>query len=133
MRQAMAMLHPITWEEPFGLTVIESMACGCPVIAMERGSMPELIVDGETGFLTKNVEEMIEAVKKIDQIDRSLCRRHALKNFSAKLMAQRYLEIYRDLAEKFARRAALLKYPTDASAAKVPIFMEKLNPKRRLG
>lgn len=130
MCRATAMLHPITWEEPFGLTIIESMACGCPVIAMNRGSMPELIVDGETGYLPHNIDEMVEAVKKVDQIDRWLCRRHALKNFSASLMAKRYLEIYYDSIERRARRAALLRpHPT---TAEIPVFMEKLNKKRKL-
>jgi glycosyltransferase involved in cell wall biosynthesis len=100
MSKALCFLHPITWPEPFGLTLIESMACGCPVIAVGLGSIPEIILDGKTGFIVNNVDEMTEAVKKVSIIDRKECRRHALKNFSAKKMAEGYEQIYRQIIAK---------------------------------
>ena len=94
---AKAFLFPLRWEEPFGLTVIESMASGTPVVAYANGSMPELIQHGKTGFLVKN-EEGIEGLKKaignIDQIDRKDCRKHVEENFSKEKMTDRYIEAY---------------------------------------
>src|SRR5581483_11309415 len=71
MSRAMAFLHPITWQEPFGLTLIEAMACGCPIVAFGYGSIPEIIKNQETGFIVNDVEGMIDAVGNIDAIDRS--------------------------------------------------------------
>lgn len=92
---ARALLHLIHFEEPFGLSVVEAMACGTPVIAFRRGSMPELIVDGVTGFLVDTLEEAIAAVGRIDQIDRAACRTHVERHFTVERMAERYLEVYR--------------------------------------
>jgi glycosyltransferase involved in cell wall biosynthesis len=97
MSRAMCFLHPITWREPFGLTLIEAMACGCPVIAFGLGSIPELIVNGRTGFVVSTVVEMIDAVGRIAQIDRHRCRQHALRNFNAKKMTDGYEAIYRHI------------------------------------
>lgn len=92
--RALCSLHPITWEEPFGLTIVEAMACGCPVIGFRLGSVPELILDGKTGFIVDNLDEMIEAVSKIDEIERIKCRQHVLENFSAEKMTDGYEKIY---------------------------------------
>lgn len=100
MSKALCFLHPITWREPFGLTIIEAMACGCPVVAFDKGSIPELIRNGETGFVVQDVEGMIDAVKNIGTIDRHTCREHALESFSAKKMADGYEEIYRNLIKE---------------------------------
>lgn len=100
MSKALAFLHPVTWPEPFGLTMIESMACGTPVVAFNQGSIPEVIQDGRSGFVVGNVEQMVQAVKNIKQIDRRYCRQYALKNFSAKKMAEGYLKIYAQAVEK---------------------------------
>lgn len=94
MSRAMCFLHPVTWREPFGLTMIEALACGCPVIAFNKGSVPEIIKNGETGFVVEDVEGMIDAVQNIAAIDRAACREHALTNFSAEKMAEGYVEIY---------------------------------------
>jgi glycosyltransferase involved in cell wall biosynthesis len=94
MSEAMCLLHPITWREPFGLTLIESMACGCPVIAFNLGSIPEIVKNGKTGYVVNNVEEMIHAVTKIDRINRKYCRNYALTHFNDKIMAQRYEKLY---------------------------------------
>jgi len=97
MAGARAFLHPVTWREPFGLTLIEAMACGCPVVAFNQGSIPEIIETGVTGFVVEDVEGMIEAVDAIGSIDRAKCRTHALTNFSAKKMTDGYEAIYRKL------------------------------------
>ncbi len=94
---AKALLHLINFDEPFGLSVVEAMACGTPVIAIRRGSMPELIEDGVTGFLVDNVEQAIAAVDRIDEIDRAACRQAAATRFSVDRMADRYLALYRSI------------------------------------
>lgn len=92
---ALALLHPIRFAEPFGLAVVEAMACGTPVIAFPRGSMPELIRDGETGFLVPGVEQAVEAVRRIPSLDRRRCRREAEERFSSERMVEDYLRVYR--------------------------------------
>ncbi len=89
---AKATLVPIKWEEPFGLVMIESMACGTPVIAFGRGSVPEVVVQGKSGFIVNTVEEMAEAARKISMINRADCRAHVQKNFSLERMITRYEE-----------------------------------------
>ncbi|MDB5224510.1 MAG: hypothetical protein JWO43_132 [Candidatus Adlerbacteria bacterium] len=97
MSKAKCFLHPVTFREPFGLTLIEAGACGCPVVAFDRGSIPEIIKTGITGFVVDDVEAMIDAVNAIAQIDRAACRAHVLENFSAKKMTDGYEEIYKKL------------------------------------
>ncbi len=97
---AKAMLFPIRWEEPFGLVMVEAMACGTPVIAFGRGSVPEVIKDGVTGYIVDTVEEMIEAVGKLDKIDPAKCREHVEQHFSPKQMADGYLEVFEKVLEK---------------------------------
>lgn len=100
---ALALLHPINFAEPFGLSVIEAMACGTPVIAFEKGSMPELIRDGETGFLVHDVEAAAAAVARLHEIDRRNCRRHVESRFSVERMVEDYLALYRRLIAQHAR------------------------------
>lgn len=95
--KAKALLYPIKGAESFGLVVIEAMACGTPVIAYKRGSMPELIKDGKTGFLVETQEEMIEAIKKIDRIKRIDCRRRVSAKFSLRKMVNKYEALYHKL------------------------------------
>ena len=92
--RACALLHPIEFDEPFGLSVIESMACGTPVIAFDRGSMPELIENGKSGFLVNNVAEAIEAFARIEEIDRANCRRHVERHFTVDRMINEYIQVY---------------------------------------
>lgn len=99
MSRAMAFLHPVVFREPFGLTLIEAMATGCPVIAFNRGSIPEIVKTGETGFVVEDVEGMVDALSNIGAIDRARCRQHALDNFSARKMADGYERIYRRLID----------------------------------
>lgn len=87
-------------EEPFGMVFAESMACGTPVIAYNRGAAPEVIKDQETGFLVQNQDEMIGAISKIGQIDRKICRRHVEKNFSPVSAAYKYLRLYNKEIER---------------------------------
>ena len=94
---ARALLHLIGFDEPFGLSVIEAMACGTPVIAFDRGSMPELIADGVTGFLVRTVDEAVEAVARVGELDRAACRARVADRFSVDRMADRYLALYREL------------------------------------
>ena len=91
---ALALLHLISFDEPFGLSVIESMACGTPVIAFNRGSMPEIILDGETGYLVKDIEGAIDAVAAIGTIDRAICRADVEKRFTSTRMARDYVRVY---------------------------------------
>ncbi|MFL6767737.1 MAG: glycosyltransferase family 4 protein [Sphingomicrobium sp.] len=94
---AKAMLHLIGFEEPFGLSVVEAMACGTPVIAYRRGSMPELIDDGVTGYLVDNLDEAVAAIGRVDGIDRAACRKAVAERFTVDRMADRYLALYRQL------------------------------------
>lgn len=92
---ALALLHLINFDEPFGLSVIESMACGTPVIAFNRGSMPELIVDNETGFLVDDLDQARYALTCLKSIDRRKCRNRVEENFTVDLMVDRYIEAYK--------------------------------------
>ena len=96
---ARATLFPSDWPEPFGLVMIESMAAGTPVIALRRGSVPEIIEDGVTGFVCEDVDEMIAATKRLDEIDPAACKRHAEK-FSAEAMCRGYVEVYDSLLRR---------------------------------
>lgn len=97
---ARALLHLINFEEPFGLSVIEAMACGTPVIASRRGSMPELIDHGVTGFLVDSLEEANQAIERIDEIDRETVRRAVAERFTIDRMADAYMATYRRILGK---------------------------------
>jgi glycosyltransferase involved in cell wall biosynthesis len=94
---AMALLFPINWPEPFGLVMMESMACGTPVIAYPRGSVPEIIEDGVSGFLVNNIEEAANALRHIDRFDRKRCRRRFEERLTSKRMCNDYLAVYERL------------------------------------
>jgi glycosyltransferase involved in cell wall biosynthesis len=98
--KACALLHPINFNEPFGLAVIESMACGTPAIAFNKGSMPELIEHGKNGFLVSDCEEAVEHVARIKDIDRSDCRRTVEDRFTVDRMVEKYLEVYTQVLEE---------------------------------
>lgn len=100
---ALALLHPINFDEPFGLSVIESMACGTPAIACNRGSMPELIEDGKNGFLVSDTKEAIEAVDRVKDIDRSYCRKTVEEQFTVDCMVGKYIHVYEQVLEKTKR------------------------------
>ncbi len=98
LRDALALIFPIDWPEPFGLSVIEALACGTPVVARPCGAVPELIADGQVGFVADTEEELAAAVKRVDVIDRARCRRWVEEHFSVQVMVDRYEAVYRRLA-----------------------------------
>jgi len=100
MGEAYALLHPVSFEEPFGLSVAESMLCGTPVIAFNKGSMPELIVDGKTGFLVNTTGNAVDAVKDIKSLNRKYCSDYAASKFSRQKMIEGYLEVYKKVIEE---------------------------------
>jgi glycosyltransferase involved in cell wall biosynthesis len=93
---ARAMLFPIQWDEPFGLVLIEAMACGTPVLALPGGSVPEIVADGTAGYLCRSTTEMAERARNLN-IPAAVVRRYAEENFSARRMAADYLELYREI------------------------------------
>ena len=93
--RAAAGIFPLLWSEPFGLAMVECMVAGTPILALRSGSTPELIEDGVTGFLAEDVDGLVEAAKRIDQIDRVRCAEVARERFSPRHMAERYLSVYR--------------------------------------
>src|SRR5690606_31086665 len=95
LSEARGLLHLIGFDEPFGLSVIEAMACGTPVIAYRRGSMPELIKHGKTGFLVDSFEEAIDAIGRLGEIDRRTCREAVERRFTVARMADAYVALYR--------------------------------------
>jgi len=100
MGGALAMLHLIHFDEPFGLSVIESMACGTPVIAHGRGSMPELIRHGKTGFIVNDIDAAVHAVNEANTLDRSACRQDVEQRFSVQRMAHQYVEVYHQILQQ---------------------------------
>ena len=121
--QAHALLFPIDWEEPFGLVMIEAMACGTPVIAWRRGSVPEVIEDGVTGFVVDDLDDAAAAVRRCGELDRAKIRAHFAERFSAERMAQEYLAVYeaqlgagRDLRRDQEARGVVIPLPLRSAA-----------------
>ncbi|HDZ54829.1 MAG TPA: glycosyltransferase family 4 protein [Candidatus Nealsonbacteria bacterium] len=100
LKNAKALLYPISWEEPFGLVMIEALACGCPVIAFNQGSVPEIVKNNETGFIVKNTLEMAGAIKDIDKINRKKCRERVEKNFTIEKMVDGYEKVYQEILSR---------------------------------
>ena len=94
LARARAMLFPIQWEEPFGIAMVEAMVSGTPVIAMRRGAAPEVVEPGVTGFLAENVDGMIEAYGRLNEIDLQRCAEVAARRFGPAQMADGYLNVY---------------------------------------
>ncbi len=107
LKNAKAVISPIQWDEPFGLVNVEAMACGTPILSTPYGSIPELIINGKTGFLCKDVNEMVGRVKVVDTLSRAACREHVEENFSAERMAKQYLRLYRAVARQFAGKPVM--------------------------
>ncbi len=97
LSNALALLNPIEWDEPFGLNMTESMACGTPVIAYNRGSVKEIIENNKTGFIVKNIDEAITAIKKINEINRKDCRDSVQEKFTKEIMVNNYEKLYYEL------------------------------------
>jgi glycosyltransferase involved in cell wall biosynthesis len=100
--KASVALMPICWEEPFGLVMIEAMACGTPVIAFARGAAPEIVADGETGFLVQDTDSMVSALERVEGISPARCRRHVEKHFDVTVMVAGYLRMYSEILESKA-------------------------------
>jgi len=105
---AYALLFPIDWPEPFGLVMIEAIACGTPVIAYDAGAVPEVIKDGQTGFIAENLEDAAEAVHRVSEISRAHCRKMFEKRFTVTRMARDYVSIYRRTIDRRDERASSL-------------------------
>lgn len=106
LKNAKAMLFPVDWEEPFGLVMAEAMACGTPIVAWSRGSVPEVVSHGVNGFLVGSVEEGIAAVRNITDIDRRRCRREFELRFSVGRMAQDYTDLFEEVIGKKYRKTS---------------------------
>ena len=113
MGEASALLFPIDWPEPFGLVMIEAMACGTPVIAYPRGSVPEVLEDGVTGWIVESLEEAVQAVERVPLLSRSRCRQVFEERFAASRMVQDYVKLYRQL---LAPRAVVWQHDPSASS-----------------
>ncbi|OQP44200.1 glycosyl transferase [Niastella yeongjuensis] len=100
LANALALLHPINFEEPFGLSVAEAMMCGTPVVAFNRGSMQELIIDKKTGFIVQHTGEAVAALNNIKMISRQACREHAMAQFGSQVMARHYIQLYEQVARQ---------------------------------
>jgi glycosyltransferase involved in cell wall biosynthesis len=105
--KAYALLFPIDWPEPFGLVMIEAMACGTPIIAYNRGAVPEVMEDGVTGFIVSEIEQAVEAVGRVRDLSRARCREVFEKRFTASRMASDYVNLYTRLADSRMRRVEL--------------------------
>lgn len=106
---ARALLVPIAWEEPFGLVMIEAMLVGTPVIAFARGSAPEVIDEGITGFVVRDAAEMVERIHQLDRIDRARCRARAVERWSTERMARDYASLYESLVPLARQRRAAVR------------------------
>jgi glycosyltransferase involved in cell wall biosynthesis len=118
---AIALLAPIAWPEPFGLVLIEAMACGTPVIAFNRGSVPEIVEDGLTGFVVEGKEDAVAAANRLSRLSRGTIRQRFEERFTARRMAREYLNVYRGLMDKrrprrSARHAGEFLAPSIAGA-----------------
>jgi glycosyltransferase involved in cell wall biosynthesis len=102
--KARALLMPVLWEEPFGIVMVEAMACGTPVVGLDRGAVPEVVEDGVSGFVRSDVDGLVEAVARLGEIDRRHCRDRVERQFSETILAERYLSAYRDVMTSCGRR-----------------------------
>jgi glycosyltransferase involved in cell wall biosynthesis len=121
---AAALLMPIDWPEPFGLVVIEAMACGTPVIAFPFGSMPELIEPGVNGALVESIDQAVAAVEKLAALDRTLCRRSFEQRFTTARMARDYARVYKALLVEAISSTGRATLP----AARIPVAVPALAP-----
>ncbi len=124
--KAWALLHPINFNEPFGLSVVEAMACGTPVIAFNRGSMPEVIDHGTTGFLVSSVEEAAERVPSIGSLKREACRRWVEERFTADRMVESYLDVYKQIITRH-RESFLATWDTSRVIEQAPGYTVRKN------
>ena len=131
MANALALILPINWPEPFGMVFIEALACGTPVLTCPLGSVPELLVDGVTGYSGCTVEELVEAVGKVRRISREGCRSYAARRFDSSRMASEYVDVYRELRGQ-RRRSFVAPDPLIAHPAVPDILTRAPKPARRV-
>ncbi|GAB4334969.1 MAG: glycosyltransferase family 4 protein [Dehalococcoidia bacterium] len=117
LADARCLLAPITWPEPFGLFMAEAMACGTPVVAFNRGAAPEVVAHGVTGFVVETLDEMVEAIGRVDGVDPAACREHVRARFDVPRMADDYLAAYERILAAAPRRAST----SPTLVAKLPI------------
>jgi glycosyltransferase involved in cell wall biosynthesis len=120
---AAALLFPIAWREPFGLVMIEAMACGTPVIAFDNGSVPEVLEDGLTGFISTNEDQAVAAVQRLHRLDRAKIRFEFERRFTAQHMAQNYLKLYTNMSK--ARRLPAIPVRTRLSRERAATLAAK--------
>lgn len=125
LSRARGFLNPIEWEEPFGMVMIEAMALGCPVISFARGAAPEIVVHRKTGYLVHDVAEMVRFIQRIDEIDREKTRKYAEQHFSARVMAEKYIKIYKRV---IAKAKGETKRPFPEIALQKPLSASGLTP-----
>jgi glycosyltransferase involved in cell wall biosynthesis len=121
-RHARATLFPIQWGEPFGLVLLESMACGTPVLAFGKGAVPEIVLDGITGFTVDSLEEIIASVGRIPFLDPAACRRHVRDNFSTFTMAGKYSELYQRIVNRRRFNSAEVRTAVKSPEAVQPVL-----------
>ena len=95
LKTAYAFLMPIEWDEPFGIVMVEAMACGTPVIALDHGAVSEVIDNGITGYVCSNIDECVKSIVKVGSIKRNLVRQSAMSRFSANVISKKYLQLYK--------------------------------------
>ncbi len=117
LSRARGMLNPIQWEEPFGMVMIEAMAVGCPVIAFQRGAAPEIVVHGTSGFLVQNVDEMVYYIAHLDEFERTRVSAHVEQNFTARVMAQKYVKVYKQVIAASQKEHVANSYPYNVTVA----------------
>jgi glycosyltransferase involved in cell wall biosynthesis len=117
LSRARGFLNPIEWEEPFGMVMIEAMALGCPVISFARGAAPEIVVHRKTGFLVHDVDEMARFIPRIDEIDREATRQYIENHFSSRVMAEKYMKVYKKVITT-AKGTSARTVPTPTIVAK---------------
>ncbi len=115
LSRARGLLNPIQWEEPFGMVMIEAMAVGCPVIAFNRGAAPEIVDHGTSGFLTQTVDEMVDYISRIDELDRAEVHAHVERNFTARVMAQKYIKVYKKVIASSLQESVASTYAYDVA------------------
>lgn len=106
--KACAFLMPILWDEPFGIVMAEALACGTPVVGLRRGAVPEVVVDGQTGFVTDNLDDLILSIDRLSEIDRRACRDRAEQKYSQDAVVEGYLQVYRSrISSQNARKGSV--------------------------
>ncbi len=125
LSRARGFLNPIEWEEPFGMVMIEAMALGCPVISFARGAAPEIIVHRKTGFLVHDINEMVNFIPRVDEIDREKTREYVEQHFSARVMAEKYIKIYKRV---IAESKGTPKRPFPEIALQQPLLLSDPTP-----